>query len=430
MALSKALLQEISHAEIDPAYSLFNGLIATDDDLLRLRLSGDISRYQELELDATVASYLQKRKMAVISREWDLQPASDSPKDAALAEIIKKQLNNILFDNVCLSLLDAILVGFVPAEIIWGQQQGQTTVASIRARNPARFTFARPKQAVDDAAIFDGYELKLLTPSNPFIGDRLPNKKFIVFSYGSKTNNPFGIGLGNKLWWPVQFKKEIAKASLIYADRFASPTVLGTYEPTQDAATLEQFLASIHGGSYAAMPVGYKVQLLEAQRSGTADIYKWMLDYWDKQISRIILSEMFGGESQGLSGQPAAVDEKVRIEVVKADCDLLNAAINQTLIKWLAEYNDATANPPLLYRIFSEEEDLNARANRDKTLYDMGFRLRMESVTKIYGDYYEDVNAQPDPLESQMNQIMGTDTSSNTTDTLETIENDNTIFTT
>ena len=408
MALSKVILNEISSAEIDPYYSMFGGLISTDDDLLRMHLAGDITRYQQLELDGTVSACLQKRKMAVVSREWALKPASDKPRDIAVTELIRKQLEEILFDNICLSLLDAILVGFVPAEIIWGQDKKQVKVQAVRTRNPARFSFVKSKQAIaKDVANYDGYELRLLKMGSPLTGVSLPDRKFIVFSYGSKTSNPYGVGLGSKLWWPVLFKKEIDKASLVYADRFASPTILGFYQPTQDAQSLENFLQSIHGGSYAALPEGYKIQLLEAQRSGTADIYRWMLEYWDKQISRIILSEMFGGEAQGLSGAPAKIDEGVRLEIVKADSDLLSAAINQTLIKWLSEYNDPSATPPWLYRIFSEEEDLNQRASRDKTLYDMGFRLTLEAVKRIYGDNYEDMQGKPNPLDSELSNALG-----------------------
>ncbi|MGL5196260.1 MAG: phage portal protein family protein, partial [Chroococcales cyanobacterium] len=109
------------------------------------------------------------------------------------------------------------------------------------------------------------------------------------------------------------------------------------------------------------------------------------------------------------SGQPAANDERVRIELTKLDGDLLHATLNETLIKWAVEFSFAGAEPPTVWRVFNTEEDLGSRATRDKTLQDMGFRLTFAKFEEIYGEGYEDLNEEEDSLESEIASIMGGD---------------------
>lgn len=369
----------------------------TEDYVLSTVLGGDLSRYRALENDPEVASSLQARKLAVVGHDWKVTPAGKSKAETAIADLVKENLDSLNFDQLTYDALDALLMGYWVGEAIYNEDAKTTYIEEVRTRAQDRWTFVLPEGQIDPKkrGYTDGYEIRLCDRLD-FKGEPAPARKIIVHSFGSKTHNPFGLGLGSKLYWPVTIKKDAVKLWLFYLDKFASPTPIGTYDPlTGNSRMMQEFLASIATGSYAALPTGYDVKLLEAQRSGSIDAYEGMINrFCNAEIGKVILGRMNVGANQGLSGQPAENDEAIRQDIVKADADLLCSRLNRTLVKWLTELNTPEGTkPPTVYRVFEESEDLKERCDRDKSLFDMGFRLSTKAQAEIYGPDYVDTSA-------------------------------------
>lgn len=414
--LQANLREEITSALQDPYHQTFGGLPISEDPL-RWMLDDLILRYQEILLDAEVSACIQKRSYGLVAKEWQVDAASDRDIDQKAARFIRWMLDKkLLFDSICLDFLDAIVLGYKVGEILWDQgtwedEETKTKhkvvfARDVRVRDSKNFTFHLSDNPKGKASLW-GYELRFLTSKYPLYGEALPDKKFIIHSVGSKTSNPLGLGLGSKLYWPHQFKKQATISALTFGDRFAQPTVIGKYQPEQSSRKLEEFVRRITEGTSATLPEGMEVTLLEASRSSSQNFYDWLLNWCETQIKKVILSEMFTGAPQGLSGQPAANDEKVRDELIKSDADLLHAAINDSLIKWAVEFSFAGAVPPTVWRVFEKTEDLNARANRDQTLNGLGFQLTFEKFQEVYGEGYQDAREEEKSLDDEIGQIMG-----------------------
>lgn len=399
----RKLQTEIATAQNDPRFGVFKGEILEPEDPFLATFEG-IERYQDLLLDPDIYACFQKRVLALVSREWRVDAIGKDPKEQRNARFIRWMLEHkILFDRLCLDLLEALIVGFKVGEIIWqpatwkddetGKAHNVVIPKDIRVKSSDRFIFVVPTGRPEGAELW-GYELRLLTTDRPVKGVGLPDKKFIIHTVGSKTSNPYGNGLGAKLYWPKEFKAQTTISALIFGDRFAQPTVIGKCRPEQNRDKLQRFVSSISEGTSATLPEGMEISLLEASRSSSQNFYSWMLSWCEDQIKKTILSETFGDVSQGLSGQPAANDETARQEAVKADADLLSATLNKTLIAWAVELSfGKDTEPPTVWREFNREEDLNSRVNRDKTLETMGFRLTFEKLKEIYGEGYKDLDA-------------------------------------
>ncbi|HEY9835447.1 MAG TPA: DUF935 family protein [Vampirovibrionales bacterium] len=414
--LSANIRREITSAAQDAQYRIFGG-IPEHEDALDWLLGDRITRYQELLLDADISAFFQKRTHGIIAKEWQVNAASKKEIDQRAARFVRWMLDKkLLFDVVCLNLLDAIILGYKISEILWeegvweDEEDGKTHkvifAKDVRARPSDRFTFWQMDKPTANASLW-GYELRFLTMKNPIYGDPLPHKKFVIHSVGSKTSNPLGVGLGSKLYWPHEFKKQGVISSLTFGSKFAQPTIVGKYSPEQNPRKLEEFLRKITEGTSGTLPDGMEVFLLEANRSSSQNFYAWLLQWCEDQLKKVILSETFGNAPQGLSGQPAANDETVREEILKVDADLLHATLNDTLIRWAVEYTFPKAEPPTVWRVFQTAEDLNTRANRDQTLQAMGFRLTFEAFEKIYGEGYKDTEEGEVPLDEQVAGIMG-----------------------
>src|SRR5258708_28346876 len=101
-------LKEIATVARDWTYPVFMGVLLNRDDTLLQRGQGKgLKIYDEIERDARVYSALQKRKLAVIARPWDVEPATDSAADTQAAEGVNAQLKALNFDQVPRDLLDA-----------------------------------------------------------------------------------------------------------------------------------------------------------------------------------------------------------------------------------------------------------------------------------------------------------------------------------
>ncbi|MBD2629901.1 phage portal protein family protein, partial [Trichormus variabilis] len=384
MTLPADLKQEIASVERDINYVVYGGTLENPDETLLRRGGGKgLKLYDEIEEDSHAYAVLQKRKLAVIARPWEVKAASDKRLDKKAADLVRAQIETKL-DHLTTELLDGTLKGFAVSELMWEDSGSEIFVKEFKARDQRRFTFT-PQN-----------ELRLLTRQNMVSGEAVPERKFIRHSFGAKDGNPFGRGLGSKLYFPVWFKRQGISFWLVFCEKFGMPTAVGKYGVNASQADQKKLLDALRALAQDAgviIPEGMEITLLEATRSSTSDLYERLIRYMDEQISETTLGETLT-TNIGSVGSKAAADthDGVRLEVSKADADLLSQTLNNTLCKWTVELNMPGANPPTIWRVFEEQEDLNTRSTRDKTLFDMGFKLKPEAVKEIYGDHYEVVD--------------------------------------
>lgn len=357
---------EIATATNDPFNYVWDGLLRSQDETLLTRGGGQgLKIYEQLRRDPHCASVLQKRELALVSREWSVEAASTSRVDKKAAETVKAVLDSLPFSRICKKLLDATLKGYAVAEIIWAPQAAGVPIQAIKAKSQRRFVFDLEHRP------------RLLTLKDLVRGEELPERKFIVHRYGESDDDAYGLGLGHILFWPVFFKRKGISFWLTFVDKFASPTAVGKYPAgTDDTAkrNLLRALQAIAQEACVTVPSGMEVELLEAARSGSIDSYERLCRYMDEQMSKAVLGEIHttGGGASGMGSGRDQVANEVRLEITKADADLLADTLNATLVKWIVEFNCPGASPPKLSWDVSEPEDLKARAERDKLLTEIG----------------------------------------------------------
>lgn len=369
--------QEIASAGRDVTFAAFGGWLRIPDDTL-LQRGGVMGyrAYDEIEKDPHAFAVVQKRKMGHIAREFYIQAGGPEPRDKALADLTSDMLVHI-FDQACLDLLDALLKGFAVAEVMWEARKDQVWVREIKARDQRRFAFDEQGALV------------LKTPENPYPGVLMPPRKFLVHSFGGKDGNPYGVGLGQRLYFPTYFKRQGVSWWLAFVEKYGSPTAVGEYPPStspDDQKKLLDALTSLSQEAGVIVPQGMAVRLLEAQRSGALATYESLVRYMDEQISEAVLGETLtthvGGTGSLAAGQ---VHNNVRLEVLKADSDLLCGTLNRTLLAWIRDFNDPLAAVPRVYRDFRDLESL-AIIDRDLKLHQMGFSPSPEYVKARYAD--------------------------------------------
>lgn len=394
-ATKPELTNEIASIERSLLEALFFGggvkLLTNGDETLKTRGGGKgLLIYDDLERDCHAGSVLDKRKRAVTAREWFLEPASDDAGDVEVANAVKQILENLQFDKLTKDLLDATLKGFSVVELMWEVREKRLVPAVFIARDQRRFTFDTDRR------------LRMLTREKPFDGEEMPDRKFIVHTYGGKDGSPFGRGLGSKLFWPVFFKRKNITFWLIFNEKFGSPTATGTYPSGStpgDQAKLLEALQAISQEAGVIVPEGMEIKLLEAARAGAGDGYERLCVYMDSEISKAVLGETLTTTVGNTGGNRALGDvhQEVRMELAKDDADDLSYTLNETLIKWIVELNFPGRTPPQIWRNFEEPADLDAAAARDTKLKQLGWERDDQSFQDTYGAGYTRVKGASPP---------------------------------
>lgn len=394
------LYTEAASRRIDPFEVNYLGVLRTNDPLL-LEKGQNIEMYRDLKRDGKVFSCLQKRIGALVGRPWAVEPVSEA--DGADAKTLTRLLKLFNFDQLCRDLLDAIMMGFSVAEIIWGVRDGFIIPASLPKRRQRRFVYQQEEQ--DKAP-----RLKLLTVNAMVTGVDLPDRKFIVHRVNPEDDNPYGTGLGLQVYWLVFFKRKGIVSWVKLGDRFGTPTPWGKYPRNagpKEKQTLADALRAFSSDGFVMTPDGSLIELLESKLSGNITTQEQLVAAMDDAIAEVIL----GQEPRATGGGALAAASKertsVRLDLVQADSDLLSETLNRTLIAWLCEVNGLA--PCVVYRQIKEEEDKKAESETDKNVAEMGFELSEDAVRAKYGEGWSKKKAPPPPAPAAPSKNPGVD---------------------
>lgn len=394
----------------------------------------NLEQYRKLERDSKVAACLQIRTAAVVNRDCVIVPGGPSELDLKAVDFCREQLlandgRSGLLDRFTPPMLfQGLLLGYSVAEVLWKKnEQGQVVIDDVAVRDIDRFEFRRPDVPTKGAFLHYRHHLYFDGADTNQSKQPLPDRRFFCFSFGSRIGNPYGLGLGVKIWWLVFNKRRAQKFWQEYANRFADPVPYMTINQerigTTDQSKLDElvgqakkFVDGLRRGTTAALPDWMEPKFLEANRGATIEVYRGLIDSYDKAISEIILGNVGAGAAQGFSGAPSENDETVRMEIARADAEAFHGQLNNTLCQWLAELNFPGAKAPRIWRDFTFVEPLSDRAQRDSTLLQLGYRISPEAVAKIYGPDYIDTEAEAAGAQSPLAAWMSSRNTNNDTD--------------
>ncbi len=349
----------IANARNDITIPFWSGTLQHADDTLIQQGGGKgLAIYDEIERDTHAFAMLQKRKKGLTARNWEVEPGGDRPIDQEAADLVEEILEALPFDRICEDLLDATLKGYAICEVIWMRDGNRIRPVRIKNLEQRRFRFD------------ENWKPRLLTWTAMLDGIELPERKFIVHRFGVKGNNPYGLGLGTRLFWAVLFKREGVAFWLHFLEKFAGPTVVGKTPYgilTEDQRKLMRSLESVRTSSAITVPIGTDIEFLEATRSGSVTYEQW-LAYWDRQISICVTGETLTTQVGDAGGNRALgeVHQEMLDLLVDSDGDALADTLREQLLEWIVGYNLPGAAVPYISRQRPKNEKAEAETRQVK----------------------------------------------------------------
>ena len=369
-------------------YSLAN--ILPDPDIVLKKQGKDMRIYKELLCDPHVFACVQSRKAGVLSLDWDINRGLDKDENA---EEIVDLLKSLDIQKLINDILDATQFGFQPLEIMWKKNKnGKIFPTAIVAKPPEWFCFD------------DDNNLKFRTKEN-YYGELLPNKKFLLAQNNPSYSNPYGERTLSRVFWNVTFKKGGLKFWVIFTEKYGMPHLIGKHPrgaSKDETNSLADMLEEMVQDAIAVIPDDSSVEIQEANKTSSADIYEKLIDKMNAEISKAILGQTLTTEV-GATGSYAAANThmQVRQDIIDSDKKLVEEIINQ-LIKWIYEINYSNNDVPVFEMFAPEDVDLTL-AQRDKILYDTGVKFTKEYFIKNYGLEDEDFEIREDVIPSNPN---------------------------
>lgn len=334
-----------------PAYGYTSliGLIAP------VSLAGDLppgaqgyTTYRRMQQDPQVKACLSTKKFAVLSRGWEVHPASEDQADRDVAEFIRWTLADMRGSvlDVLYSVMDALALGVSITEINYklldaGPHTGKLGLHSLKSKNPEIFFF-------DCDSFLNLHALRIAG------GQELPPEKFLIYSYQPQYENPLGTSDLRAAYQSWYMKEQMLKWWGKFLEKFGLPTVVGKYSAKAGygQAQLKTFLSTlrqVHNETAIAVPDDMEIALLEAQRALDAG-FDEAIAYMDRGIAKSILGETLTADSSA-HGSTYGLGQ-VHMDVLsfylqKLQRDLEETVMTEQLIQRLVKLNypPGTASP-------------------------------------------------------------------------------------
>lgn len=355
--------------------------------------NGDAARQAELfeemeEKDTHLFSELQTRKNAVTGLDYDVTPFSESAEDQKIRDFVADCVFGLdSFEEALLDLLDAIGKGYSLAELLWRIDGGKALIDRIAWVHAKKALFYERGAANQWQK---SYEVpKILTEAQPIYGEAMPAFKLVYHRYKARSGYDTRAGLLRVCAWMYLFKNYGVKDWVAFAEVFGMPLRLGKYDSgasKEDKDALRAAIYSLGADAAGIISKNTEIEFVEAvQNAGTQNIYETLADFCDKQMSKAILGQTATTEgTPGRLGNEDAQD-RVRHDLIKADCEALSNTIRRQIIRPLVGYNFGwDKSLPWFKILYEREEDLKTVSEVYMNLGKIGFYPSAEHVSERF----------------------------------------------
>lgn len=348
-------------------YALFQDLPNPDPILKKLGKSNQV--YEELRYDARVNACVENRKSAVLCQDWEV-----IGEDPVLVELYTKLVKDWKMHDMMAEILDAVLYGYKPIEIMWEKQGAFILPVNIVGKPPRWFKFDPENR------------LRFLTKDNQTIGELVPPNKIFCATNQATYDNPYGYPVLSGCFWPVTFRKSNYKYWMTFLEKYGMPFIKATAPEgakESEIGNIADMLDNMVQDAVAVVPSGYQLDIWEASKTSSSQSYKMFLDAVNTEITLTVLGTNLTTEVSGGSYAAAQSHMGVRDDIIEGDTRIIQDTINH-VFEITTEMNFSGKDSPR-FNLYYEQAIDKTRAERDKIMSEMG---KLEFTPSYYRDKY------------------------------------------
>lgn len=312
--------------------------------------------FEEMKRDFQVGSDLRTRKLKIRSLPWKIHVPGENESDHKQAKELQELLKPIYRDLVT-EIQEALEFGYAIIELNWELLDGKVILPSVKGWDPEKWVF--------DENGTPG--IKTIENPEPQV---VPMERIIHATFETPRGNPYGRSILIEAFWPWYWKKHAILFWAIFCEKFGQPTIIGWHNKNAEAeeiAALLETLESIQSDTAVTLEEGWKIEFMEAKRSGGDTSYEAFVRYCDKGISKAIVSAVLTTNESQFGTKAHAVEQKeVTDEVIEADSLRIQDITSNSAVRLLARWNFNFSVPPELLIHYKDEDNSKEAAESDE----------------------------------------------------------------
>ncbi|MDG3580405.1 DUF935 domain-containing protein [Rhizobium sp. YJ-22] len=319
-------------------------------------------------------SQLQTRRLAIEG----VSPTLESEGvDAKIVEAVEGLINDDAFNEALGSLTDGIAKSYAVVEMMWEYERKALRPVQYEWRDQRFFQFDRLSLR----------ELRLAVDGS-IEGDELPQAKFLRHLPRARLGIPIRRGVARPAAWAYLIQQFTLQDWAAFSEVYGMPLRVGKYNAgasSADKRTLLRAVSSIANDAAAIIPAGMDITFHEVNGSNGAAVFGGLLDYVDKQISKIVVGQTMTSDDGSSLGQ-AKIHNEVRLDILRADCKQLAITANRDLIQPFVDLNFGPQERyPRLQLLVPDPEDVTALSSALGALVPLGLRVKQAEVREKIG---------------------------------------------
>lgn len=321
------------------------------------------------------ASQVQTRRLAIEG----VTPAVESPKGypKAIVDAVHELVDDPNLLDAIGTLTDGIAKGYAVVEPMWEYERKRLRPVAFKWRDPRYFQFDRIGLT----------ELRLAVDGN-LDGVPIDKPTFIVHMPRSKTGIPLRRGFARAATWAFLLQSFGLKDWAAFAEIYGIPMRVGKYHAgasDADKKALLRAVASIANDAAAIIPQGMELEFIEAQGAKGEAVFGGLLDYLDKQVSKLVVGQTMTADD-GSSQAQAKIHDNVRLDITQADCRQLGNTLNRDLIPWYVSLNFGPQDVyPKVTLPVAEPEDIKELTEAVARLVPFGLKVGQKQMRAKIG---------------------------------------------
>ncbi len=353
--------------------SFFNyiGILPNPDEILN-KSGNSLDSYRKLKYDPHVWSCIQSRKSGIQSLDYTVNGSEASIEQTKLIEYFLGEVN---LSSLLRDVLEAVLFGWQPFELIWNEVE-----------HSGRYLLPMKIQAKPQEWFCYDTDGKLCIRGKSGGATAVPNHKFAVASHEASFTNPYGEALLARCYWAVTFKNGGLRFWVNFMEKYGMPVIIGKYTrgaTSDEALKLAQTLSDMHEDAVIVSPSDIDINIAEASRNSSTELYLEMINFCNTEISKALLSQTLTTELKSGSLAAAQTHYKIRREIIAADSKIAESFIN-SIIRLICDINFGTGKYPKI-KFALNDADNTQKLERDLKLAAAGVPFKLQYWANTYG---------------------------------------------
>lgn len=314
------------------------GLMPNPDKIIN-RFGNGYEILRDLRNDPHLWSCIQSRKSGSIQLEYKLNLNNSTNSANSVNNkynYFEKMIKSIDLESLYSDILDAIMFGFQPIEIIWSLDRKD------KLYYPTIFD-ALPQEYFEINNTGKA-NLKQIYSNNNQSNKNISELKLLNIRHEYNYSNPYGTALLSKCYWSVKFKNGGIKLWVSFMEKYGMPLVLGKMRrgaSFEESEKLANELADMCEDAVIVTPDDVEIQLHDATRSSSTELFNEMIKFCNSEISKVILSQTLTSEINTGSYAASKTHNEIRKDVIKKDIKLIEKTMNH-IIRLFYEVNKKT----------------------------------------------------------------------------------------